>query len=130
VYLEGETFISEAGVTSSTFKAVPDVPVLVAVGELCDHGSPGGRGSSDGQGSPGTRGSNPSNRQIADAAGIRDQGQISKLLARLEQLGLARNTAGGRVKGEPNAWALTERGEAVRAVMARSQHVEALSLPP
>ncbi len=27
VYLEGETFISKAGITSSTFKAVPDVPV-------------------------------------------------------------------------------------------------------
>jgi hypothetical protein len=27
VYLEGETFISKTGITSSTFKAVPDVPV-------------------------------------------------------------------------------------------------------
>ena len=27
VYLEGETFISKAGITSSTFKSVPDVPV-------------------------------------------------------------------------------------------------------
>ena len=27
VYLQGETFISKAGITSSTFKSVPDVPV-------------------------------------------------------------------------------------------------------
>jgi AcrR family transcriptional regulator len=51
-----------------------------------------------------------SNRQMADEAGISDQGQISKLLARLERLGLIRNTRAGSGRGEPNAWALTERG--------------------
>ena len=50
-----------------------------------------------------------SNRQIADAAGIVDRGQVSKLLSRLEGLGLLHNT-GGRTKGVPNAWQLTPTG--------------------
>jgi AcrR family transcriptional regulator len=74
------------------------IRVLLAIGEL------------------GGRGCYPSNRQVADAAGIRDQGQVSKLLARLSQLGLVL-TAGERVKGEPNAWRLSERGEEVRGVL-------------
>jgi DNA-binding MarR family transcriptional regulator len=57
-------------------------------------------------------GFDPSNRQISDAAGIRDQGQISKLLARLEGLGLLQNT-GGQTHGAPYAWHLTPRGEEV-----------------
>jgi AcrR family transcriptional regulator len=65
-------------------------------------------------------GSNPSGRQIADASGISDQGQMSKLLARLEHLGLIHNEAGGRGKGQPNAWTLTARGRSVeRAVRAQ-----------
>jgi AcrR family transcriptional regulator/DNA-binding MarR family transcriptional regulator len=54
-----------------------------------------------------------SNREVATAAGISDQGQISKLLARLQSLGLIENTAGDHAKGEPNAWALTVRGREV-----------------
>ncbi len=54
-----------------------------------------------------------SNRQAAERAGIADAGQVSKLLARLERLGLLANTGSGRVKGEPNAWALTAKGETV-----------------
>jgi DNA-binding MarR family transcriptional regulator len=50
-----------------------------------------------------------SNRQVADHAGIQDQGQVSKLLARLERLGLLVN----RGQGEPNAWSLTAAGMAV-----------------
>ena len=59
------------------------------------------------------RGSDPSNRQVATAAGITDPGQISKLLRRLERLGLLLNTGAGHAKGEPNAWALTDTGERV-----------------
>ena len=59
----------------------------------------------------GTRDFAPSNRQISQAAGVRDQGQISKLLARLERQGLLRNTT-HRTHGTPNACALTPRGEA------------------
>jgi AcrR family transcriptional regulator/DNA-binding MarR family transcriptional regulator len=58
----------------------------------------------------GGRGSAPSNRQISDAAEIVDQGQISKLLARLEGHGLIQNS-GGATAGVPNAWRLTSRGE-------------------
>jgi AcrR family transcriptional regulator len=54
-----------------------------------------------------------SNRRIADAAGVEDQGQISKLLRRLESLGLLANTGQGHSKGEPNRWALTPRGTEV-----------------
>jgi AcrR family transcriptional regulator len=55
-----------------------------------------------------------SNRSIATAAGIVDQGQISKLLSRLQALGLIANAGGDHSKGEPNAWGLTSRGEDVQ----------------
>jgi AcrR family transcriptional regulator len=51
-----------------------------------------------------------SNRVIGERAGVSDQGQISKLLARLERLGLAANTGDGHLKGEANAWRLTPKG--------------------
>jgi AcrR family transcriptional regulator len=54
-----------------------------------------------------------SNRQIADVAGVHDQGQISKLLTRLERLGLIHNAGHGQPRGEPNAWTLTTRGTRV-----------------
>ncbi len=54
-----------------------------------------------------------SNRVIADASGIADQGQVSKLLTRLERLGLVENAGGGAHRGEPNAWMLTSAGEEV-----------------
>jgi AcrR family transcriptional regulator len=53
-----------------------------------------------------------SNRRVSDAAGVADQGQISRLLARLQGLGLLRN-AGGETLGIPNAWHLTPRGEEI-----------------
>lgn len=57
-----------------------------------------------------------SNRAVAEACGIVDQGQISKLLARLERLGLVENHGQGPVKGGANAWRLTARGtQLVRA---------------
>ncbi len=58
----------------------------------------------------GGRGSGPSNRAVAESAGVTDLGQISKLLRRLERLGLAVNTGGGHQSGEPNAWELTALG--------------------
>jgi AcrR family transcriptional regulator len=60
-----------------------------------------------------------SNRQVADAAGVHDQGQISKLLARLEHLGLIENGAAGVSRGEPNAWRLTPRGLEVARTINR-----------
>ena len=77
------------------------VRVLLAVSEL------GGRG-------PG-----PSGRQVADAAGVTDPGQMSKLLWRLAHLGLIANNAPTHGRGEANAWSLTPRGreieQAIRA---------------
>jgi DNA-binding MarR family transcriptional regulator len=60
-----------------------------------------------------------SNREIAERAGIQDPGQVSKLLARLRRLGLLTNMGEGHVKGEPNAWSLTTKGQRV----AQSIHV-------
>lgn len=59
-----------------------------------------------------------SNRQVADAAGIADQGQISKLLARLHGLGLIENAAASRTRGAPNAWTLTAKGWEIEAAIA------------
>jgi AcrR family transcriptional regulator/DNA-binding MarR family transcriptional regulator len=59
-----------------------------------------------------------SNRTIADAAEVTDQGQMSKLLARLHDIGLVANTGGGAARGEPNAWTLTEKGWRVQAAIA------------
>ncbi len=62
-----------------------------------------------------------SNRQVAEEAGVADQGQISKLLARLENLGLIHNVGVGHLKGEPNAWQLTGKGgEVEQAVRGES----------
>lgn len=71
------------------------------------------------------RGSDPSNRQVATAAGITDPGQISKLLRRLERCGLLVNTGAGHAKGEPNAWALTPQGERVAQSIRMHAPVEA-----
>jgi AcrR family transcriptional regulator len=59
-----------------------------------------------------------SNRQVADSSGIRDKGQTSKLLTRLEHLGLIENAGQAHTKGEPNKWMLTDRGHEVREAMA------------
>ena len=58
-----------------------------------------------------------SNREVGDGAGIGDQGQTSKLLARLHGLGLVENIAAGLVRGEPNSWTLTTRGWDVQAAI-------------
>jgi AcrR family transcriptional regulator/DNA-binding MarR family transcriptional regulator len=50
------------------------------------------------------------NRDIADRSGIVDQGQVSKLLARLARLNLAENVGKGQQAGAPNAWRLTPLG--------------------
>jgi AcrR family transcriptional regulator/DNA-binding MarR family transcriptional regulator len=63
-----------------------------------------------------------SNREVAERAGVHDPGQVSKLLRRLESLGLLVNTGEGHAKGEPNAWGLTAKGELV----AQSIHAHTL----
>jgi len=54
-----------------------------------------------------------SNTEVSAVAGVTDQGQISKLLARLARLGLIENTGGGQPEGTTNAWQLTRQGEHV-----------------
>jgi AcrR family transcriptional regulator len=60
-----------------------------------------------------------SNRLVADAAGIGDQGQISKLLTRLHRLGLIENGEAGQARGAPNAWQLTARGVEIERAISR-----------
>ncbi len=79
------------------------VRVLLAIAEETEGESANGRPAGWG----------PNNREVADAAGVADQGQISKLLARLHNLGLIENTGGDHAKGEPNAWHLTTRGRGI-----------------
>ncbi len=59
-----------------------------------------------------------SNRTIGTHAGIGDQGQASKLLARLHKLGLVENQGGDPARGEPNAWVLTSTGRQVHSSIA------------
>jgi AcrR family transcriptional regulator/DNA-binding MarR family transcriptional regulator len=59
-----------------------------------------------------------SNRTIADSSGILDEGQMSRLLRRLEKYELVENRSVGHPKGEANAWTLTERGQAIYAAIA------------
>jgi chromosome segregation and condensation protein ScpB len=50
------------------------------------------------------------NRAAGSAAGVEDQGQISKLLWRLERVGLIENARVVPAAGAPNAWRVTPRG--------------------
>jgi AcrR family transcriptional regulator/DNA-binding MarR family transcriptional regulator len=61
----------------------------------------------------GGQGPAPNNREIGEAAGVADEGQISKLLARLQDRGLIHNTTARATAGFPKAWQLTPRGEAL-----------------
>ncbi len=58
-----------------------------------------------------------SNQDIGAEAGIADQGQISKLLARLAGHGLIENIGPGWPEGGANAWRLTSSGEQIHAAM-------------
>jgi chromosome segregation and condensation protein ScpB len=55
---------------------------------------------------------------------VQDQGQISKLLSRLRTLGLIENTGPGPVKGEPNAWRLTAKGQRVGQAIERQTQAD------
>ena len=63
-----------------------------------------------------------SNRTVAELADVSDQGQISKLLARLERLELIENAGVGHAKGERNAWSLTARGVRVTQTISAHAH--------
>ena len=78
------------------------VRVLLAIAELGDGRGPG-----------------PSNRRVSEAADVADQGQISKLLARLRHLGLIENGGAGPARGEPNVWRLTPKGAEIERTIRR-----------
>lgn len=64
-----------------------------------------------------------SNREIGRAAGIEDQGQTSKLLARLEKAGLVENVNAHGIRGMANAWTLTARGAEVQRAMSPASEI-------
>jgi AcrR family transcriptional regulator len=66
------------------------------------------------------------NREVARAAELTDEGQTSKLLARLERQGVIENVGVGAARGEPNAWLLTALGR--RAVELLKDSFEAGAL--
>jgi AcrR family transcriptional regulator len=87
--------------------------VLLAISDLSERRSLGGRAFVGGRA--------PSSREVGDAAGVSDQGQISKLLWRLEHLGLIANGVEHGGRGGPNAWSLTPKGgELERAIRAQT----------
>jgi AcrR family transcriptional regulator len=59
-----------------------------------------------------------SNRHVGEAAGVADQGQMSKLLGRLLALGLIENVRTAPTRGEPNSWRLTDRGREIERAIA------------
>ena len=68
------------------------------------------------------------NREVAQAAGLADEGQTSKLLARLERQGAIENVGLGALRGEPNAWLLTPPGR--RALELIGQGFDSGAPPP
>ncbi len=64
-----------------------------------------------------------SNRYIADKSGIADEGQMSRLLGRLSKCELVENQGEGHTKGEPNAWTLTQRGQAIHDTIAQRTEI-------
>lgn len=65
-----------------------------------------------------------SNRAVADRAGIADDGQMSRLLRRLESAGLIENRGERLGRGEPNVWHLSGRGSAIHATLAGDSGAE------
>jgi AcrR family transcriptional regulator/DNA-binding MarR family transcriptional regulator len=61
-----------------------------------------------------------SNRQIGNAAGMHDQGQTSKILARLHHHGLLQNTT-NPTKGAPNSWTLTKKGAEIEQAISNAR---------
>jgi hypothetical protein len=59
-----------------------------------------------------------SNRELGVAAEVPDQGQISKLLARLAKVGLIENVGEGTVRAAASSWSLTDVGWEVHGVFA------------
>lgn len=72
-----------------------------------------------------------SNRDIAERADIVDQGQISKILARLQEQDLLVNRGGSpHTRGTPNAWWLTERGQSLEHALRDTTGASASAKSP
>jgi DNA-binding MarR family transcriptional regulator len=73
-----------------------------------------------------------SNRQLAARAGLKDEAYMSRLLARLERLGLTEDTSAGRFRAK--AWNLTPAGqkleEAIKRAAAAPGPTSSFDLPP
>jgi hypothetical protein len=59
------------------------------------------------------------NRQVADAVGLADEGQTSSMLARLHRHRQIENVSVEAARGEPNAWLLRLYGERALRRLAR-----------
>jgi AcrR family transcriptional regulator len=64
----------------------------------------------------------PSNREIATGIGIESDGQISKLLARLDSAGIVSKVSHG--PGRPNAWQLTPYGQNVVTALNTAEKIK------
>lgn len=62
-----------------------------------------------------------SNRQVGESAEMVNQGQTSKLLQRLERLGLIENRLAGQERGMANQWWLTPLGAEIERATGRSR---------
>jgi len=60
-----------------------------------------------------------SNRDVARRVGVTDQAHMSRILARMGQLGLICNARRARSPAHANAWQLTAAGEQLEAVITR-----------
>lgn len=58
-----------------------------------------------------------SNKEVALRAGLRDEGQISRVLTRLSRLGILETTRDDRIPGPTNAWRLTTLGAQLEAAV-------------
>jgi DNA-binding MarR family transcriptional regulator len=59
------------------------------------------------------------NKEVAARVGVTDEGQSSRLLARLERLGLIENTRAPHNRFGPKAWRLTAAGDGLDAAIKR-----------
>ncbi|MFI5037559.1 MAG: TetR/AcrR family transcriptional regulator [Solirubrobacterales bacterium] len=71
-----------------------------------------------------------SNRQVGKRAGVMDESQISKMLARLAGVGLIQSTGPGSANGGANAWRLTPTGKDVERTILRESAAGALPTGP
>jgi AcrR family transcriptional regulator len=71
-----------------------------------------------------------SNREVAERAGVTDQGQMSKLLARLEGRGLIEKGGEARTRGAPNSWQLTEEGRTLMSLAGLRAVIRSRKPPP